>query len=288
MSSTIRISFLPGLTLTGKLRNATSATTLETLTFSEVVGEAGEYTASTAEVSQVCTLAVLSSGNKVADTIIRLGADAGTYRAGLQSTFSSSLDSVTTGAIASNAITAAAIAADAVTEIQAGLALAADLATVDAVVDAIKTKTDQLTFTVANQVDANSLTGGGMSAADIRTAVGLASANLDTQLAAIDDAIDTEVGAIKAKTDNLPSDPADQSAVEAAITAAVSTLATSTNLSAVLDNVNYCLTALTGACADAGTAAETYTLTVSGATYTVDHTGLDSTGNRGTVSLSKV
>lgn len=38
--------------------------------------------------------------------------------------------------------------------------------------------------------------------------------------------IDTEVAAIKAKTDNLPSDPADQSAVEAAITAATAATAT--------------------------------------------------------------
>ena len=40
------------------------------------------------------------------------------------------------------------------------LATAANLATVDTVVDAVKVKTDQLTFTVTNQVDANSLTGG--------------------------------------------------------------------------------------------------------------------------------
>lgn len=52
--------------------------------------------------------------------------------------------------------------------------------------------------------------------ADIRSAVGLASANLDTQLTAIDDYLDTEVAAIKAKTDNLPSDPADASDVAAA------------------------------------------------------------------------
>ena len=38
--------------------------------------------------------------------------------------------------------------------------------------------------------------------------------------------VDTEVAAIKAKTDNLPTDPADQSAVEAAITVAVSGLST--------------------------------------------------------------
>lgn len=40
-------------------------------------------------------------------------------------------------------------------------------------------------------------------------------------LKVIDDFLDTEVAAIKAKTDNLPIDPADQSAVEAAITAAL-------------------------------------------------------------------
>jgi hypothetical protein len=48
------------------------------------------------------------------------------------------------------------------------LATAADLAVVDSHVDAIKAKTDQLAFTVANQVDANSLTGG-TSPADIYT-----------------------------------------------------------------------------------------------------------------------
>jgi hypothetical protein len=48
------------------------------------------------------------------------------------------------------------------------LATAANLATVDTVVDAVKVKTDQLTFTVSNQVDSNALTGG-TSAADIYT-----------------------------------------------------------------------------------------------------------------------
>ena len=52
-------------------------------------------------------------------------------------------------------------------------------------ITAIKTKTDQFVFTVANQVDANALTGGGsgLDAAGVRSAIGLASANLDTQLA---------------------------------------------------------------------------------------------------------
>jgi hypothetical protein len=57
-------------------------------------------------------------------------------------------DSVTVSSIANDAITAASIASSAVTEIQSGLATAADLT-------AVKAKTDSLTFTVANQVNAN-------------------------------------------------------------------------------------------------------------------------------------
>jgi hypothetical protein len=62
---------------------------------------------------------------------------------------------LTATAIAADAITAAKVAADVTTEIQSGLATAANLATVDMVVDAIKAKTDSLTFTVAGHVDAN-------------------------------------------------------------------------------------------------------------------------------------
>jgi hypothetical protein len=127
--------------------------------------------------------------------------------------------SVTAGvSLAANAITAAATAADFTTEIQAGLATAANLATVDTVVDAIKVKTDQLVFTIANQVDSNVLTGGGsgLDAAGTRAALGLASANLDTQLADLptnaelatalgtsDDAVLAQIALVKAKTDPL-------------------------------------------------------------------------------------
>jgi hypothetical protein len=70
----------------------------------------------------------------------------------------------------------------------------ANIATIDTVVDAIKAKTDQLAFTVANQVDANALTGGGgATAEDVRIEI---------------DANSTQLSAIKAKTDNLPASPA--------------------------------------------------------------------------------
>lgn len=60
--------------------------------------------------------------------------------------------------------------------------------------------------------------GSGLDAAGVRAAVGLSSANLDTQLSTIDDFLDTEVAAIKAKTDNLPSDPADASDIASSFT----------------------------------------------------------------------
>ena len=74
----------------------------------------------------------------------------------------------------------------------------------------------------------------------------------------------------------------------AAIAAIQSGLATSANQTIIIDRVSYSLTALVGACSDAGTAAETYTLSIGGNTFTVDHAGLDATGNRGTVTLGKV
>jgi hypothetical protein len=65
-----------------------------------------------------------------------------------------------------------------------------------------------------------------LTAAGVRTAVGLASANLDTQLSTIAGYVDTEVAAIKAKTDNLPSDPADASDIAASFSSVTTTLAT--------------------------------------------------------------
>jgi hypothetical protein len=72
-----------------------------------------------------------------------------------------------------------------------------------------------------------------------------------------------------------------------AITDIQAGLATAANLLIVSDRVSYSLAVLVGACSDAQTAAETYTLTIGGNTFTVDYTGLDSSGNRSTTTLSK-
>jgi hypothetical protein len=73
-----------------------------------------------------------------------------------------------------------------------------------------------------------------------------------------------------------------------AVTEIQAGLATAANLTIVSDRVSYCLTALVGACSDAQTAAETYTLSIGGSTFTVDYSGLDASGNRSTTTLTKV
>ena len=126
--------------------------------------------------------------------------------------------------------------------------VAAILAAVDTEVAAIKAKTDNLPATPAAVGSAMTLTAAYDAAktAATQTSVNTIDDFLDTEIAAIladtnelqtdlvnGGRLDLLIDAIKAKTDNLPADPADQSAVEAAITAATSPLATSAALDAV-------------------------------------------------------
>ena len=67
----------------------------------------------------------------------------------------------------------------------------APLGTIDTVVDAIKVKTDQFVFTVANQVDANALTGGGGGDATAANQTTILS-----NLATVAGYLDTEIAAI--------------------------------------------------------------------------------------------
>lgn len=102
----------------------------------------------------------------------------------------------------------------------ADLATAAALTIVDDFLDtemaAVLAAVDTEVATIVSQT----------TAANIRAAVGLASANLDTQLADLptnaelatalgtaDDAVLAQIALVKAKTDNLPTDPADASVI---------------------------------------------------------------------------
>ena len=80
----------------------------------------------------------------------------------------------------------------------------------------------------------------------------------------------------------------DAAIAASAVTKLQSGLATAANLLIVSDRVSYSLAVLVGVCANAQTAAETYTLSIGGNTFTVDYSGLDSSGNRSTTTLSKV
>lgn len=99
----------------------------------------------------------------------------------------------------------------AITSATSGLATAADLATVDTVVDAIKLKTDNLPSDPADQ----SAVEAAITAATSGLATASSIVSLTTKVDTLDDYVDTEVAAIKAKTDNLPADPADASDIAA-------------------------------------------------------------------------
>lgn len=135
-------------------------------------------------------------------TTIKTATDVETDTADIQTRLPAALVSgrmdASVGAMAANVMTAAAAAADLTTELQSGLATAADLATltgyVDTEVAAIKAVTDALSPRLPGSGTLSTL-----DAAGVRSAVGLASANMDTQLSTID----TVADAIKAKTDSL-------------------------------------------------------------------------------------
>jgi hypothetical protein len=132
---------------------------------------------------------------------------------------------ITAAAIATNAIDADALAADAVTEIQSGLATAAALTTID---DFLDTEIAAI-LADTNELQTDWVNGG---------------------------RLDLLIDAIKAKTDNLPSDPADDSDIDtqlAAIAAYLDTevaailAAVDTEVAAIKTKTDYLPSATAGA-----------------------------------------
>jgi hypothetical protein len=94
---------------------------------------------------------------------------------------------------------------------------------------------------------------------------------------------------IAADVHAFQTDVIDSAAIAAsAVTEIQSGLATSANQTLILDRQGFALAVLAGTISDAQTAAETYAITISGSTYTVDFAGLDSSGNRTGQTLTKV
>ena len=141
---------------------------------------------------------------------------------------------ITAGDFAANSITASALATDAVTEIQTGLATAATALSTTQWTNTLATDLGTTNTTVATNLNAT------VSSRSTQTSVDTIDDLLDTEMPALTAAVAAEAvktSAIKAKTDNLPTDPADQSLVEAAITAATSPLATPAQVNAEVVDV---------------------------------------------------
>ena len=151
--------------------------------------------------SDDAVLAVLGTpaGASLAADVAAVQADTNDLQTRVPAALVSGRMDASVGAMAANVMTAAAAAADLTTELQSGLATAANLATVAGYLDteiasilATTTKLDSLLenssdgwiYTVAALQQAP-VGGSGLDAAGVRAAIGLASANLDTQLDAL-------------------------------------------------------------------------------------------------------
>jgi hypothetical protein len=168
---------IPNVTLTDTATNLTNAATAGNLTAAMIAS----VTAAVPTVSQ--------TADQVWDELLSGHTGAGSTGAGLTSASSAGDPWSTVIPASYGAGTAGKILGDNVNATISSRASQTSLDTLDDYVDtevaAIKTKTDQMTFTVANQIDSNALTNGGMSASATRSALGLATNNLDSQISGL-------------------------------------------------------------------------------------------------------
>lgn len=174
----------------------TDAKVASDVTIASVTGAVGSVTGAVGSVTGAVGSVTGNVGGNVTGSV-------GSVATGGISATSFAAGAIDSAAIATNAIDAAALAADAITEIQSGLATAASLTTVEGKIDTIDDLLDTEVQALLSQV-----------------------AQAIVDVGYIIDATDTEVAAIKAKTDNLPSDPADASDIAASFSTVNSTLAT--------------------------------------------------------------
>ena len=227
-------------------RNGGTATAYTTPTITEVssANMPGWYkllldedmTIDSGDDSQEVALHITATGMAPARRVFELYRPKAT--AGQTLTVASGIGQASVQSIAANAITATSIATDAIT---AGKIAADAIGASELAADAATEIGTAVWASAARTLTANTNLND-LSAAGVRAAVGLASANLDTQIGTLATAanlatVDTVVDAIQAKTDNLPTDPADQSIIIAAtdaILAAVGDVPTNAELSTAL------------------------------------------------------
>jgi len=176
-----------------------NVTTVTTVT-GDVNTNAASRTASQADISSLATAASIAALNDVTAADVyahftNLGNE-NVFKADL-----STLNDATPAEVYAHFTTASN--ADAFKADVSALALESSVTTVDAVVDAIKVKSDQLTFTTPNELDVAVVSGGGDDAAAIYTYF-TAGSNEDAFKSDVSGlASQADVTAIKSKTDNL-------------------------------------------------------------------------------------
>ena len=206
---------------------------------------------------------------------------------------------ITVSSIGADVVNASALAADAVAEIQSGLATPTNITaatgiTVSSIEANVVTASALAADAVAEIADGiwdEATSGHTISGTYGGRIVRATNSNVEVQITASNhvaaDVHEFQAGVITAGDFAANSITASALAADA-VAEIQSGLATAANLLIVSDGVGFITSVLLGTISDAGTAGETYVITFGGATYTLDYTGLDATGNRTGVTRTKV
>jgi len=280
-TQTIEFRSPPLQTITAKLFAVGSDTQVASVSTTEATNRKGTYSAAYTDVAAgEYELIALVSTTPVARWFVTLTLTTATFQV---------YDKSQTVLMVADVMNASALAADAVAEIQSGLATptnitAASGITVSSiganVINASALAADavaEIADGIWDEATSGHTTAGTYGGRIVRAT----NSNVEVQI--------TGSNHVAADVHAFQTDVIDSSAIAAsAVTEIQSGLATAANLLIVSDGVGFLTSVLLGTISDAGTAGETYVITFGGATYTLDYTGLDATGNRTGVTRTKV
>ena len=251
-TQTIEFRSPPSQTITAKLFAVGSDTQVDSVSTTEATNRKGTYAAAYTDVpAGEYELIALVSTTPVARWFVTLTLTTATFQV---------YDKSQTVLMAADVVNASALAADAVAEIADG---------------------------IWDEVTSGHTTAGTYGGRIVRAT----NSNVEVQITGSNhvaaDVHEFQAGVITAG--DFAANAITASALAAdAVTEIQSGLATAANLLIVSDGVGFITSVLLGTISDAGTAGETYVITFGGATYTLDYTGLDATGNRTGVTRTKV
>ena len=290
-TQTIEFRSPPSQTITAKLFAVGSDTQVDSVSTTEATNRKGTYAAAYTNVpAGEYELIALVSTTPVARWFVTLTLTTATFQV---------YDKSQTVLMVADVLNASALAADAVAEIQSGLATptnitAASGITVSSigadVVNASALAADAVAE-IADGIWDEATSGHTISGTYGGRIVRATNSNVEVQITGSNhvaaDVHEFQAGVITAGDFAANSITASALAADA-VAEIQSGLATAANLLIVSDGVGFITSVLLGTISDAGTAGETYVITFGGATYTLDYTGLDATGNRTGVTRTKV